>query len=56
MLVCLLKLFIWQKLLIASLVGSELKSPNRRKYFDEYESITLLIYSKYPLIMVLWGL
>ena len=31
-----LKLYIWQRLFIASSVGSELKSPNRRlSYFDE---------------------
>ena len=37
---------------------SELKSPNKRKfsYFDEHESISLLRYSNYHLIMVLWGL
>ena len=53
-----LKLYIWQKLFIASSVGSELKSPNRRKlsYFDECESISVLIHFKYPLILVLWGL
>ena len=53
-----LKLCIWQKLFIASSVGSELKSPNRRKlsYFDECESISVLIHFKYPLILVLWGL
>ena len=46
-----LKFFIWQKLFIASSVGSELKSPKRRKLsdFDECESNSLLINSKISL-------
>ena len=54
----LLKLCIWEKLFIASSVGSESKLPIRRKlsYIDECESISLLIYSKHRLNMVLWGL
>ena len=53
------KLFIWLKFSTASSIGSELKSFMGRKlshFDDEYESIPLVIYSKYPLIMVLCGL
>ena len=53
-----LKLYIWQKVFIGSSVGLQLKPSNRGKllYFVECESMSLLIYSKYPLIMVLSGL
>ena len=39
---------------MASSEGSELKSAIRKKFsdFDECESISLMIYSKYPLITV----
>lgn len=46
-----LKLFIWQKLFLASSVGLGLRS-----CFDECDSILLMMYSKYSLIMALWRL
>ena len=42
----------------SSSLGSELKSSITRElsYFDECELISLLRYSKYPLVMLLCGL